>query len=89
LDDFEFVFNQNLSLYFIDSNVAETTKAAGEYSSRTVGEEGLEVKNMWAGITMQQLFKAGSIKTNYVIDKPLNLPIQKGWMVIEDHFSFA
>lgn len=87
LDDFEFVFNQNLSLYFIDSNVAETTKAAGEYSSRTVGEEGLEVKNMWAGITMQQLFKAGSIKTNYVIDEPLNLPIQKGWMVIEDHFS--
>lgn len=87
LDDFEFVFNRQLAMYFIQPGVAQSAAETGSYSHFTIGEEGLEVKDFWPGINMQQIFKAGSIKTNYVINEPLSLPIETGWMVIEDHFS--
>ncbi len=83
----QFEFNKNLTLYFFDDNTVYTQKEAGNYADYTVGEEGLSVKNMWSGIDMQQQFRAGEIKTNYTISAPLQLPITKGWMVIEDHFT--
>ncbi|HWB63506.1 MAG TPA: hypothetical protein VG603_08360, partial [Chitinophagales bacterium] len=86
-EGYEFEFNKNLQLFFFDESVAYTKTETGNYSNYTIGEEGLLVKNMWPGIDMQQQFKRGEIKTNYVIKAPLYLPISKGWMVIEDHFT--
>lgn len=84
---FEFEFNKNLTLYFFDDNTVYTQSETGNYSNYTVGEEGLLVKNMWSGVDMEQQFRKGEIKTNYVINSPLQLPITKGYMVIEDHFT--
>jgi len=84
---FEFEFNKNLTIYFYDDNIAYTTPQKGDYSQYTIGEEGLEVKNMWKGIDMQQIFSTGQVESNFIINAPLQLPISKGWMVIEDHFS--
>ena len=85
--DLEFEFNKNLTMYFFDENTAYTKRESGNYSFYTIGEEGLLVKNIWTGIDLQQVFRAGEIETNYVINSPLQLPISKGWMVIEDHFT--
>lgn len=86
-DGFEFEYNRNLSLYFFDDNTAYTKRENANYANYTIGEEGLYVKNIFPGIDMQHVFSIGQIKTNYVIEKPLQLPITKGWMVIEDHFT--
>ncbi|HRG89366.1 MAG TPA: T9SS type A sorting domain-containing protein [Chitinophagales bacterium] len=83
----ELEFNKGLNLYFFDDNSLYTQRQAGNYSNYTVGEEGLSVKDIWPGIEMEQLFTAGQIKTNYIIAAPLQLPVSKGWMVIEDHFT--
>ncbi len=84
---FEFEFNKNLTMYFFDDNSLYTAKETGNYTNHTIGEEGLYVKNMWAGIDMEQSFTPGQIKTNYIIAAPLQLPVSHGWMVIEDHFT--
>jgi len=74
-------------MYFFDDNTLYTQTQPANYGQYSVGEEGLNVKNIWAGIDMEQIFSVGEIKTNYVISAPLQLPITKGWMVIEDHFT--
>lgn len=84
---FEFEFNRNLTAYFFDENTVYTQPQKGNYGLYTVGEEGLFVKDIWPGIDMQQIFNAGEIETNYQIDKPLQLPSNKGFLVIEDHFT--
>ncbi len=84
---FEFEFNKNLSLYYFDDNTLYSKTEQGNYSTYNIGEEGLNVKNLWTGIDMEQIFSAGQIKTNFVINAPLQIPITKGWMVIEDHFT--
>ncbi len=84
---FEFEFNKNLSIYFFDDNTVYTKAEQGNYNNYTIGEEGLLVKNIWSGINMEQIFSQGQIKTNYIINAPLQLPINKGYMVIEDHFT--
>ncbi len=84
---FEFEYNKNLSLYFFDEDNAYTQAMPANYTTEHVGEEGLEVINMWNGINMEATFRAGEIKTNFVVNAPLQIPISKGWMVIEDHFT--
>lgn len=84
---FVFECNKDLTMYFYDENFAYTAPEKGNYSQYTIGEEGLEVKNMWKGIDMQEIFSIGEVESNFVINAPLQLPISKGWMVIEDHFS--
>lgn len=84
---FEFQFNHQLAMYFFDDSTLYTKTEAGNYSNYTIGEEGLHVINMWPGIDMEQIFSVGQIKTGFVIPAPLELPVQKGWMVIEDHFT--
>ncbi|MCW5908432.1 MAG: gliding motility-associated C-terminal domain-containing protein [Chitinophagales bacterium] len=86
-DGFEFEFNRNLSMYFVTAGNAFTKVQQGNYSDYTIGEEGLHASNFWQGINLEQLFKTGEIKTNYVIPSPLTLPVKDGFMVIEDHFS--
>lgn len=84
---FEFEFSKNLTCYFFDENSVYTKAETGNYANYTIGEEGLNVKNLWSGIDLQQIFTTGEIKTNFVIPAPLQLPVKSGWMVIEDHFT--
>ncbi len=84
---FVFECNKDLTMYFYDENMAYTATEKGNYNQYTIGEEGLEVKDIWKGIDMQEIFSIGQVKSNFVINAPLQLPISKGWMVIEDHFS--
>lgn len=86
LDEVNFAFNGQLSLWFFEEGKVQTAAQTGNYNTYTVGEEGLRVNHLWPGITMEQVFGIGEVKTSYVIDQPLNLPIAKGWMVIEDKF---
>ncbi len=82
-----FEFNHNLTLYFFDEEKAYIKPEQGDYTNYTIGDEGMYVKNIWQGIDMEQTFRAGEIETNYVINAPLHLPIEGGYMVIEDHFT--
>ncbi len=84
---FEFEFNKNLTMYFYDDNTLYTQKESGNYAEHSIGQEGLYVKNIWAGVDMEQLFTTGQVETNYIIAAPLQIPISHGWMVIEDHFT--
>ncbi|HWB64758.1 MAG TPA: gliding motility-associated C-terminal domain-containing protein [Chitinophagales bacterium] len=84
---FVFEFNKDITMYFYEENTAYTKREKGNYDNHTIGNEGLYVKGMWPGINMEQIFRDGNIETNYVIPAPLRLPINKGWMVIEDHFT--
>jgi gliding motility-associated-like protein len=83
----EFEFNKNLTFYFYQENVASTKPETGNYSDYTIGEQGLLVKNVWNGIDMQQQFNLGEVKTNYVVNSPIAIPIRSGFLVIEDHFT--
>jgi gliding motility-associated-like protein len=84
----EFEFNKNLTLYYTDSDTNAMSKAEpGNYSNHTAGQQGLNVQNMWPGIDMQQVFSNGEVKTSYVIQKQLPLLVDKGYMVVEDHFT--
>jgi gliding motility-associated-like protein len=87
VNGFQFEFNRNLVMYYQTETGAITKAEEADYSTHTVGNEGIQVKNIWKGITMEQIYSIGRIKTNFVIPAPLQLPIQKGYMIIEDHFT--
>ncbi|MBL0308249.1 MAG: gliding motility-associated C-terminal domain-containing protein [Bacteroidetes bacterium] len=87
VDEFEFEFNREPVMYFYNENDAYTKPEPGKYDRYTVGEEGAQVKDIWQGVNLELIFTTGEIKANYVIPAPLSLPISKGWMVIEDHFT--
>lgn len=87
VNGFQFEFNHRLSMYFFDENDAYTKTEEGNYADYTIGEEGLHIKNIWQGIDLEEIFNVGEVEANYVISAPLDIPISKGWMVIEDHFT--
>ncbi len=84
---YQFDFNHNLKRYFFDSDIAASASEKGNYDAMTAGDEGIRVKNMWKDIDMQHVFSTGKIETNFVINKPLDIPVKHGYMVIEDRFS--
>jgi gliding motility-associated-like protein len=84
---FEFEFNKHLSMYYYDENSMYTQREPANYTSQSVGEEGTYVRNIFNGLDMEQVYRAGEIKTNFLIPAPLQIPIAKGWMVIEDRFT--
>lgn len=86
VEGLEFEFNREMVMFFYDENNAYTRPEAGSFANHSVGEEGVQAKNFWTGIDMEMVFSPGEVKSNYVIASPLSIPIQKGWMVIEDHF---
>ncbi len=84
---FEFEYNRNLSMYFFDEGVAYSSALPADFSHENVGEEGLEVHNIWSGINMEETFRPGEVKTNFVLNAPIQIPISKGFMVIEDRIT--
>jgi len=84
----EFKFDNKMVLYFVDDSLALSKEQPGNYANYTVGDQGLAVNDLWPDIDMQQMFNVvGEVKTNYIIKKQLNTPMDKGYMVIEDHIS--
>lgn len=83
----EFEFNKNVSMYFVDGNNAQSATMPSDYSNYTAGDEGVFIKDVWNGIDMEQTFTLGEIKSTYIINEPLDIPITSGYMVIEDHIS--
>ncbi len=83
----QFAFNRNLKLFYFKENAAYTKTENANYSKITVGEEGVKTTDIWEGIDMEQLYSAGEVKTNFIINRPLQLPLTDGWLVIEDNFS--
>lgn len=83
--DFAFLFNGNMSMYFIDSaGKANQGKVSAEFNQTTVGEGGVQTRNAWDKIDMQQVFDVGKIKTTYVIKQRPDIPAGSRWLVFED-----
>lgn len=84
---YEFEFNKDVSMYFVDGTNAQSAVMHSDYSNYTAGDDGVYIKNIWQGIDMEQAFTLGEIKSTYVINEPLDIPVANGYLVIEDHFS--
>lgn len=88
INGFEFEFNKNITFYYADENTAAISRPqSGNYTNYTIGEQGLAVTDIWPAIDLQQVYHTGEIKSSYIIKKPLQIPVNMGFMVIEDHFS--
>lgn len=87
LPGFMFEYNQNVSMYFVDSDIVSTASTPVNYANLTVGSGGAYARNAWPGIDMQHQYGKGEIETNYIITSPQQLPSAKGWLVFEDHFT--
>lgn len=83
------VFNNELTLYIETMEGDVLPSNSSSYTQFSIGEEGLAVKNVWDGIDMQQVFSVGEVKSSYIIEKPLQLPLTKGWLVIEDYLQLS
>ncbi|MEX1191783.1 MAG: T9SS type A sorting domain-containing protein [Brumimicrobium sp.] len=68
----QFKFNNKLELYLIKEDGAEVSLGIADWSNHTVGEEGIKVIDAWEGIDITVSFGLDKIKTNYVIDSPLD-----------------
>lgn len=84
---FEFKFNQGLASYYLNNAGQKLNYAFANYSNRTVGSEGMKVKNIWPGLDMKQTFRQMEVETDYLVPKPLQIPAGAEWLVIEDHFT--
>lgn len=83
----EFEFNKNVSVYFVDGNNAQSAVQQSDYSHYTAGSDGVMIKDIWTGIDMEQTFTFSEVKSTYVINEPMDIPVSNGYMVIEDHFA--
>lgn len=86
-DGHHFEFNHNLRLFFYNDTIAYTQATCVNYNQHTVGEDGLMVHDAWNGIDLQEKFGVGEVKTSFIIRSPLQLPLNSGYMVVEDKFT--
>ncbi|MFN8285225.1 MAG: PKD domain-containing protein [Chitinophagales bacterium] len=81
-----FEYNRNLNLSFFNAQTYTQAQPVN-YGQYTIGEDGLLVKDAWPGIDMEQIFAIGEVRTDFVIKAPLSIPLNDGYMVIEDKFT--
>ena len=77
-----FDFNHDVKLYFEEKGEAQLL-GKPNLKNTSVGNDGALSKEAWPGIDIQQVFRMGEVKTNYVIKQPLNLPGREGFLVFE------
>ncbi|MDX2002189.1 MAG: gliding motility-associated C-terminal domain-containing protein [Chitinophagales bacterium] len=84
VNDQSFEFNRNLTLSFLDGKLPSSIhEPIADHAS--IGVDGVYIKDYWPGIDMQQVFKKGTVKTTFIIPKPLtNLP-SNGDLTITDY----
>ncbi len=85
--DFVFTFNNKVSMYFLDESGNQQQPAPADFKNNSIGESGVLTKNAWNKIDMQQIFDVSSVKTNFIINEPLNIPSNSKWVVFEDVIS--
>ncbi len=77
-----FEHNANLSMYRVTGSGQVQGAKSADKNTYTIGSDGVLVKNAWPTIDVQQVFKQGGVKTNYVVYQ--NPGITDGWLVFED-----
>lgn len=84
VSNIEFRLNQNLRAYFQDVQGNTSSLGAVDHTYRSIGDDGVLTTRAWPKVDMEQIFKKGAIKTNFIIQQPLNLPAATGWLVFEE-----
>jgi gliding motility-associated-like protein len=84
---FTFKFNQGLLMYLLDGNGNKIYTGNTSLLQKTVGIDGMYVTNIWPGLDMRQTFRLNEVETDYIVPKPLQLPENAVWMVMEDHIT--
>jgi gliding motility-associated-like protein len=88
LHSFQLIYNHDLKMYYVnDKNDVAVAGKKADYTQYKAGYDGARVYNMWPGVDMECFAKEGKIETNFIIVSRPNMPISKGYMVIEDHVS--
>ncbi len=86
-DEFDFEFNRNLSMYFLNDSLFGSAPQPIKFNNYTIGENGLKIQDAWQNVDMEEKFDIGQIETSFVINRPLNIPNHSTYLVIEDRFS--
>jgi gliding motility-associated-like protein len=87
VDSFEFAYNANLQLYLEKNNATTENYGKADYGDQKIGEDGVLVKNAWPTIDIRHEYRRGRIKTDFVINKPLGISQNSGYLVFEDEIS--
>lgn len=88
LHSFELVYNHDLKMYYADDKAEAISPAVNaDYKHYTAGDDGTRVFNMWPGIDMEAFAMEGKVETNFIITAKPNMPVGKGYLVIEDHVA--
>jgi hypothetical protein len=80
------LFNSGLELIADIENGQQTSLGPANWADFTAGDQGVLIRNCWPGIDLQMIVYKGSVKTNFIINKPLN----KGYKALRfrDHLDF-
>ncbi len=65
-------FNHQLELIAETADGRYISLGKANWSDFTAGDQGVLVNNCWPGIDMQMVVYKGAIKTNFIINRPLN-----------------
>jgi gliding motility-associated-like protein len=91
---FTFFYNQRLRKYFLNKEGVVINAEMACKDNYSIGFEGVRISEAWPNIAIEHTYKLSGIKTDFVIEKPLNIPRDALWLVFEDaitlpdHFSF-
>lgn len=85
----EFRFNKNISLVHVAADGNETSFGSGDWSRMTRTENFSEtiflVEEFYPGIDLQMITNNGSVETNFILKKKLQL--NDGWLVIRQEIE--
>lgn len=84
VSQFDFQFNKNLSKYFLDVNGNKIQPEKANYKNESVGHEGVKFEQAWQDINIEHVYKQHGIKTNFILQQPLQLSANIEWLVFED-----
>lgn len=84
---YRFFFNQHLRKYFLDKNGRKLSIHPANKKHFTIGCEGVRIDAAWPHIAIEHIYKLSGIKTDFIIEEPLQIPPDAAWLVFEDVFS--
>ena len=82
--DWNLKINRNTAVYYADDITATGGKKDADNSDYSIGDDGVQVKNIWTGIDQQQIFERNGIKTNYIIHDLSSIDTTHAYFIIED-----
>lgn len=85
--EFEFGFNQQLKMYWLDNSGNQLHTEQVDFSKTTLGESGVYTTHGWKHIDIRQVFEQGGVKTDFIVQQPLNIPPNAEWLIFEDEIQ--